>query len=947
MEDKFLYRVAEDLLERFGNDLQHVAVVFNNKRPQLFLKKYLSDISGRPIWSPRFFTIQQFIGEFSTAVAANPLRQFFVLLSCYNKLLKAEGKQPVSADSFYQLGEIILSDFSQIDYYLADASRVFKLIGSIAELQQAFPNFDEEQLAFMESFWSSFSTEKQNDIQQRFIDLWQRMPALYKDFHEELAAENLSTVAGMYRDLAEGRSAKPDFIRNFKHTVFVGFNALSKAEEKIFAGWQEQELASFYFDSDDHYLNDKLHEAGHFLRRNINTIGLRNRLQENGNRISDPAKEIEVIQALGNISQAKILSKIVNTGGQAGPDDKAVILADENLLLPVLQTIPGDTLNITMGYPFAQSAVFGLCELWLTIQEELNGNKSTIEYTHVLAWLFNPLLQIDAGKRDRLHASIIRERLAGIEVHTLSETDASAVKVFAQGHSSSQTTGLLKDLLLEVSLTLPLSRFLEKRLIAEAVKSLNVLSDNLEAVKNSAGELPLKFLLKLIRRALQGIIVPFEGEPLAGMQVMGLLESRCLDFDELIVLGVNEGILPKVSITPSFIPDNIRRAFGLPVLENQNSISAYLFYRLLHHARKITLIYNGITDESSTGEESRFVKQLRFETNCTIKERRQEYGSLQSGSEKRISVEKTGAVWNKLQAYFNPANNRAISATGFTDYLSCPLKFFYGRVARLQEPKEQPDQIEAKMVGNALHVVMQTFYGDAVGTEIGPGYFAANMHKLPRLCQEALSKVLFNRPDAIARPTALQQIVLQVIEKYAKNILGHDERLGRFSIHSLEYSSVLPVRVSIKGHVKTVYLKGIIDRVDEHNGKRRIVDYKTGGDKLEYKNFEELFEAESRYQNKALLQTLFYTYLYEKNRQVSGIEPHLYTVKNLSEGTVFREKRKNGVELIDENLKYFKAEFEQRLHQKLSEIFDPDVPFVQTTNRETCCYCAYKDVCQR
>jgi ATP-dependent helicase/nuclease subunit B len=601
--DKFLYRVAEDLLNRFGKDLQDVAIVFNNKRPQLFLRKYLAEISGKPIWSPRFYTIQQFFSESTSLVCASQLKQFFVLYSEYNLLLKKEGKEPVSADVFYPLAEIIVSDFSQIDYYMADPVKVFNLIGSIAELEQQFPNFEEEQLAFMESFWSSFSQEKQNKVQEKFIEMWHRMPNLYHNFHARLAEQGLLSSAKMYRNLAEGKDSDPEFLNEFSHVAFVGFNALSRAEEILFRSWQDEGRCSFYFDADEHYFSDAIQEAGHFIRRNINTVGLENQFSITENRIDDPKREFKIIQALGKIAQGKLLAELLPESPDLNdPASKAIILADESLLLPVLQTVADDSLNITMGYPFEQSAVFGLCDLWMDIQEEIaSGDKVSIAYPKVLTYIFNPLIATDTELRDKIHKEIIEEKKARFKLQELKGSSKIAGLTFSQFESPADSIRNLGSLLLLVSEQIADLRKLESLLIAEAVKTLNVLSDSFAELGN-AGSMPeinAGFVLRTVRRALAGLTVPFDGEPLSGLQVMGLLESRCLDFDELIILGMNEGVLPKVSITPSFIPDNVRRAFALPVLENQNSIFAYFFYRLLHCAKKVTLVYAGITDDKS------------------------------------------------------------------------------------------------------------------------------------------------------------------------------------------------------------------------------------------------------------------------------------------------------------------------------------------------------------
>jgi len=957
--DKFLHRVATDLLDRFGNDLQHVAIVFNNKRPQLFLKKYLAEISGKPIWSPYFFTIQQFFSESAPLVCASQLKQFFVLLSEYNNLLADEGKEPVSADVFYPLAEIIVSDFSQIDYYMADSVKVFNLIGSIAELEQQFPNFDKEQLEFMESFWSSFSQLKQSNIQEKFIEMWHRMPRLYMNFHKRLAEQKLITSARMYRNLAEGSDCDPDFLKKYSHVVFAGFNALSKAEEILFKSWQDQGLCSFYFDADEHYFSDPIQEAGHFIRRNIKTIGLENQFKVQENRIDVPEKEFTIIQALGKVAQGKILNQFL-TGNEDknGPDSKAIILADESLLLPVLQTVDDESLNVTMGYPFEQSAVFGLCDLWLGIQEEIaSGDQATIAYPRVLTFIFNPLVGMADQERNRIHTEIIDKKKARFSLQELRRSGKISEMAFTPFESPAQVIRNLGSLLLFVSEQIADLRKLESLLIAEAVKTLNVLSDSFVDLDNSSSmpDIDAGFVLKMIRRALAGLSVPFDGEPLLGLQVMGLLESRCLDFDELVVLGMNEGVLPKVSITTSFIPDNVRRAFGLPVLENQNSIFAYFFYRLLHCAKKITLVYNGITDEKSTGEESRFIKQLEFETSCKFQHVLQQNQPVENAFPQEIIIEKNGQVLERLQKYLKRNSvakyDKKISASGFTDYVSCPLKFFYSKIAGLKEPNDLPDQIGPHTVGTMLHAVMEHFYRDSIGMEVNVEYIRQREKLLPAMCQHAMVNMLNLDPKSeLQKQSALQQIIIKVIEQYALKVLEHDASVAPFVIKELEekdaYTPLFTVEVN--GKEEQVRLLGIIDRVDTLEGKIRIVDYKTGKDKLLFKDFDGLFIEDGKDQNKALLQTLFYTLVYEKAKNVRQVEPHLYTVKNFSDDTVFYKKIKTEkVDLRDENLADFKEQFELKLKEKLNELFDAAIPFRQTTNSDACTYCAFKGICQR
>jgi hypothetical protein len=957
--DKFLQRLASDLLDRFGNDLQHVAIVFNNKRPQLFLKKYLAEISGKPIWSPHFLTIQQFFAESTSKVCASQLKQFFVLLSEYNQLLAKEGKEQVSADVFYPLAEIIVSDFSQIDYYMANPDKVFSLIGSIAELEQQFPNFDKEQLEFMESFWASFSQERQSKIQEKFIEMWHRMPHLYINFHKKLAEQNLVTSARMYRNLAEGIDSDSNFLKKFKHVVFAGFNALSKAEEILFKSWQDQGLCSFYFDADEHYFSDSIQEAGHFIRRNINTIGLQNQFKIEENRINQPEKEFTIVQAMGQVAQGKILKQVLAADeSKDNAGSKAIILADEGLLLPVLQTLDDENLNITMGYPFEQSAVFGICDLWLKIQDEIaSSGKNIISYPHVLSFILNPLIGVSVENRSRIHKEIISDKKAWFNLEELKKLDKTAEMVFSRYENPAQSIRNLGSFLLFISKEIVELRKLESLLIAEAVKNLNILSDSFEdLVNNPTGpELKASFVFKLIRRALSGLSVPFDGEPLVGLQVMGLLESRCLDFDELVVLGMNEGVLPKVSITPSFIPDNVRRAFGLPVLENQNSIFAYFFYRLLHCGKKITLIYNGVAGDTAPSEASRFIKQLEFETSCKFNYVLQQNQPIENALKQEIIVEKDGLVLEKLRKYLqrNPdaKYENKISASGFNDYLLCPLKFFYAKVAKLKKPEELPDHIGANTVGNMLHSVMDHFYQDSIGMEVSAEYIELRKRLLPKMCQDSMSEELNLNPNLDKLElSALQQIILKVIEQYALKILEHDASIAPFVIKELEHKDKYAPLFSFEldGKEEQVRLMGIIDRVDTINGKTRIVDYKTGKDSLAFKDFEGLFSDDDKSQNKALLQTLFYTLVYEKCNNVQGVEPHLYTVKDFSKGTIFNKKSKSEhIELIDENLIEFKSKLELKMKEKFTELFNPEVPFRQTDNLNACTYCDFKGICQR
>lgn len=956
--EPFLHQVATDLIARFGDELKAVAIIFNNKRPVSFLKKHLGEILGHSFWSPSFFTVGEFFQLSSETLVADPLKQFFILHQEYVKLLEKEGKPGISPDQFFRMGEIILSDFAQIDYDLVNATALFTELEDISVIRQQFAHFTAEQQQFLEQFWASFSADSQRNQQQRFIDLWKRMPPLYTAFHSALKDEHLITTAQLYRQLALRGADKPSFTNNYKQLVFVGFNALNKAEQQLFRQWQAEGKALFYFDADAYYLGDALQEAGLFIRRNILSYGLVNALGDAPDLLRHRETPVTVIRAQGHTAQAKTLAGILNkypASATDGPEKTAIILADESLLLPVLQTIPDDAgrVNITMGYPFAQSAVFGLIELWINVQEQIHaGIKSTVYYRDVLAFLSHPLTGVKPAERDRLQQEIISSQNTEVPVTSLHFASPVAPNFFTikhRGVQSIEALYLMLKAVLEQRQKAGQLKELEAAMLIEVCKKLNILHDGVESHASTLG---LSFVFLLIKKALSGLSVPLEGEPLRGIQVMGLLESRCLDFDRVIVLGADEGVLPKTGITATFIPDSLRRAYGLPVPENQDAISAYLFYRLLQHSNDIVLVYNNLVTENSSGEASRFIRQLEFESNLQFSYQ-QHQQPVKIEPSRQISIAKKGKVWDALKKFiYNGSvwDTRNISATALTTYLNCSLEFFYRYLAKLEEPKEVPENLEAGQIGSALHQVLEWFYRDLAESNalITTERIRDKLGSIPQLAREALSFVLFENKTRLHIPNSMQQIVLHIVAEYVNAILFHDMDIAPFSIVELEnkkdYKYLMPLTVN--GKTEQVQLYGIIDRVDEHSGKLRIVDYKTGSDELKFSSLDELFEPDGKKQNKAVVQTLFYTFIYEQVRHVSGVEPNLYAVRKMrGEGTRFSYGSRPNVVLEAPHLEDFKAGFKNLLQTTLEDIFNANLPFRQTQNPDNCTYCPYREMC--
>jgi ATP-dependent helicase/nuclease subunit B len=953
----FLNEVAEDLVLQLGNDLQHSAIIFNNKRPAAYLQSHLADIIKKPFWSPSFYTIQEFFALSTNLKIADSFTQFFTLFQQYNKLLRLAEANAMDLHHFYPIARIILSDFSQLDNDLVDAEKLFREMEDIAEIDYQFDYLTTEQQQFLKDFWRSYTEGKQKRQQEQFIKMWRRMPDLYHAFHAALKEKGLITMGQVYRQLANGDAAIPGFIEPFNRgkLVFIGFNALTQAEAIVFKRWQNQDKALFYFDTDSYYLSDKTQEAGLFLRKNLEKTGMRNALGESKALIRSSVKTIDVYQTQGQTAQAKILNQALQQDyplleNNDGAGKMAIILADESLLLPVLQTIPTQlSLNVTMGYPLVASSIFGLADLWLCVQAQMvDGNKESVNFKEIEAFLSHPLAGISEKTRDKIQLKLIEEQLVEVPVSRLVGQKGLFALFFTKVSGAESATNALQSVLkyvLEQQLANKTLKQTETDLFVAVIKELNQLHDALnEHLSGTDDVKELSFVLSLIQRAVKGIAVPLSGEPLQGIQVMGLLESRNLDFEQVYILGVNEGILPQVSISPSFIPDSIRRAHGLPVIENQDAISAYMFYRLLHRAEKITLVYNAQTDDTNTGEPSRFIRQLEYESGYHFNYL-QHQQNVATEKKIQVQIQKDPQVMAILNKYLT--GEIRLSATGLTTYINCPLQFFYKYVAKIEEPKEVAENVEANIIGSMLHWMLETFYSELMQTdpEMTKERIVEQRKKLPALAERAFAKIVFNNENHAVAHNGMQKVVLAIVQEYAGIILDYDEKHAPFEILALEKKDQISFKFNVNGKEQCINLYGIIDRIDQKNGVVRIVDYKTGTDDLKFSSIDEVFETNGKKQNKALIQTLFYTHVFEQANAKEWVEPNIYSVRNMrKEGALFMEGREKN-KLSGERLQSVKGEFLQLLSAKLAELFNEDIPFIPTTNEASFTYSPYVTLC--
>lgn len=954
----FLEQVAQDIVRRYGHEIQDIAIVFNNQRPITYLKKHLADLVNKAFWSPAFFTIQDLLRTTHTRQEINTTAQLFVLYEAYRDVATGRGQTPQSIDKFYPVAEVILSDFSQIDYELVDASDVFRQLRDISLLNQQFDYLTDEQKEFLKRFWSTFSDDQYSAMQERFLHLWDLLPDLYTRFKELLNQRNQHTMAGIYRDLAEGSPESTDLAGSYRQLLFVGFNALNKCEQTIFKHLQTAGKALFYFDADTHYVDDPMHEAGLFIRKNTERYQLPNALGDFPTRLSKSNIPVTLLASPGHAVQAKAVATLLEQQPAHG-QSTAIVLADESLLVPVLQSLPAtETVNITMGFPITQSTLYSLLDLYLEYQSaeaplaprrEQHATDFEVPYAQLYSYLTHPLSGSTKAVRQQLATHLAKTGSPDV-IHDEGLLQGTVYPPFFEKvRDRNMLFDHLIDLLTAIfrrEQTENRLRVIEQHLIKNAIQQLNQLQQGLS---NADAELSIGLTAKLARRVLRTVTAAIIGDPLEGVQIMGLLESRNLNFDRIYLLGANEGVLPNISNTPSFIPYHVRKAYDMPVRENQDALSAYLFYRLLHHCDEFSVLYNALVDNSNSGEPSRFVKQLQYETELPITPAHVGWPNEKKDAKPKIpdlAIPKEGRVWKQLEDYLVNADgesSKKLSASAFTLYLNSPLEFFLRYIARIKEPPTLSEGIEANKLGNVIHQVMEYFYRDwhEQKTMITAESIAKRKSKLPQLCKEALHAVYHIPPSTNKPYTSHQRIVLQLAETYCRIFLDHDESVAPFEIIEMEndtdYYYDFPILV--EGQQRAVRLQGVIDRVDRKpDGLIRIVDYKTGRDNPEFRaTFDDsgipeftFFNKNWDDSNKALIQTLYYTLIYEQVARVTDVEPNLYAIQHLrASGSRFRFKvpHKGVHDLTDVSLQLAKEKFRMFLQSELTELFDPAVPF--------------------
>lgn len=955
----FISEVVERVLKNEAQALRNVTVVFPNRRAGLFFRKELSKHIDKPIWMPQVISMEDFVLSFSSLRKVEKIEAIFSLYEVY----KAHQKKDESFDQFFFWGEMILRDFEEIDQYLVNTDQLFTSIKTQKELDEEFYFLDEEDKRIIQSFWSSF-LPKATASQEAFLETWKILRPIYADYRERLLAKGIAYGGLIYREISDNlHDVAP---AEGSKIYFAGFNALTFAEEKIIKHFVHEYKAEMIWDLDEYYFNNPKQEAGFFLREYARDSVLRNTFPKEPPSRFGQDKSFNATGVSLEVGQTKALAEHLEglvKDGSFDPENTVVVLPMEHMLFPALHAIPDgvDKVNITMGYPLKDTPVYSLLESVLVLQhmrKESLVNGVSFYYKPLVELLEHPLLfALEEDRIKDLIQQIKSRNLITLYLDDL-ELKHEVFQIIFQKIDSpfSYLMNILKclydtwkdkghDLELEF-----ISRFYE-----HVVHLREMMGDR-------ADDLGYDFLIKLFRRLARTLKIPFTGEPLNGLQIMGILETRNLDFDNVFILNMNEDSWPAAARRGSFIPFNIRKAFSLPVFDHQDAIYSYLFYRLLQRAKNIHFFYNTVAEFNVNGELSRLVQQLEVESDYRINKRILA-SPIKTTAPAPITIQKTPLIQAKMERYLNGyQSTKGIHPGTFTPsalnaYLDCRLKFYFKYVERLYEPDEVQEEMDAMVFGNILHDTMEILYKQFTDREKRKEIYPQDIFWIREGISGAMNQA-FKKHYKIKKEKKFQLegrslIASEVLKKFIEKILDYDMKYAPFKIIGLEASTkegyFMEFPIEVAGKEKKVRLRGIIDRIDQKEGKVRVIDYKTGRDDKDFTTIAALVDRQEKSRRKAAFQVFFYSYLFYKKYEgdYEVIEPGLFNSKDLFskdfEWQIFDKQHKTSVT----EFRQYLPEFEQAISDLLTEMYDPEAAFDQTDDLKKCSYCPYQDICGR
>ena len=991
----FLKYVARDILEKYGNNLSDIAIVFPNKRAALFLNESLARLTDHPIWSPSYITISDLFRKHSTLKVGDPIK----LVCDLHKTFVACTGIDETLDHFYGWGQLLITDFDDIDKNMAEAEKLFANLSDIHELDD-ISYLTEEQKMLIRKFFSNFNDDHNSELKKRFLQLWSHFLDIYQQFNQRLEEQGLAYEGALYRKVVNDENIK------FQHKkyLFVGFNMMQVVEQKLCERLMKEGKAHFYWDYDDYYMQNN-HEAGHYIREylkyfpnELNDMPPHDLREIYHNFDND--KDITYISASTENIQARYVNQWLKEKKRYKCGKKvAIVLADEGLLQSVIHSLPTNedikslpdysendqlSYNITLGYPLQQTPFYSLLQHLINLQgigHPKHSNSYRLHY--VLMALRHPYTRYISQNYSKLLSALDEQKQFYPTRQFLSmDGDEGLSLLFKDlGETATENEYNLRliQYLLEILKTIGVnSKEQDDPLFQESLFRTYTLLNRLQELIQT-GDLAVDCITleRLMQQLIQSTSIPFHGEPAEGIQVMGVLETRNLDFEHILVLSCNEGKLPKGVNDASFIPYSLRKAYGLTTVDNKVAIYAYYFHSLLQRSRDITLCYNNATEDGQSGEMSRFMLQLLVESHHDIKRL-----SLVAG---QSTIRPTyDSIEKKQNTFIQLKNLKMLTPTFLNTYLRCEKQFYYKYVEGLIEPDEiDEDEVDNKVFGNIFHRAAELFYQ---GLASNNALTTDNKGKLKltrpivitkeqlekalkdeslvyRLVDQAFREELFKVSAAGYHPkyNGLQLINKEVIARYIRQLITIDMRQAPFTILGLELVVKTGIEVETSIGKLSLTIGGFIDRLDavaangNANGKNlaeriRVIDYKTGRISTTHpRALDEVFNPSMLNKHTDYyLQSMLYSIIVKHNKDLNPgqepVSPGLLFIQNAG-AEDYDPTLKMGKELIS-SIDVYEEEFMKQLKVLIANIFDKDQPFRPTDDKHRCEYCPYAALCK-
>ena len=956
--ETFLKQVAHDLYNKTEGNFTKVAIVFPNKRASLFFNEYLAQESDRPIWSPTYVSISELFRQSSDLSIADPIK---LVCDLYKVFQKTTGSKE-TLDDFYFWGEMLIADFDDADKNMADTHALFSNLKDLNELMDNYDFLEEGQKEALSQFFHNFSINQVTELKQRFISMWNVLGNIYTEYKALLESQSIAYEGMLYRQVIEQLDVE---VLPYNKYIFVGFNVLNKVEHTLFKKLNEAGKAMFYWDYDTFYLNKTPHEAGEFIRRNLRDFPseLPASFFDNLNQ----PKEVTFIESPTENGQVRYLPQWIRENLTSQEKETAVVLCNEALLQPVLHALPDNVkhINITMGFPLSQTPAYSFVNALMELHTSgYNPNNGRYLFAEVISVLKHPYTRQLSPEAEKQEQTLTRDNRFYPLPSELKQDNVLEL-LFTPRRNNLDLCSMLSEALKEVAVIYQQQAASHSdafdQLYRESLfKTYTLVNRFHTLIESKELNVQAGTFQRLLTRVMSSSSIPFHGEPAIGMQVMGVLETRNLDFRHLIMLSVNEGQLPKAGGDSSFIPYNLRKAFGMTTIDHKIAVYAYYFYRLMQRAEKVTLVYNTATDGINRGELSRFMLQFLIEWGYPVLRKQLEAAQSPQDSTP-IIIEKTPDVMERMKSVFDIRNNpkALISPSALNCYLDCPLKFYYKYVALLSAPDEVTADIDSAKFGSIFHYAAEHIYKDL--TAHGKLISKENLEtllkdevRLQTYVDNGFKELFFNLPqNEQPEYNGIQLINSAVIVKYIQQLLRNDLRYAPFTFVGSEQRIFENIEICTSTGDIQSHIGGIIDRIDSKGESLRIVDYKTGGDADTPANVQSLFIPDKKRSNYVFQTFLYASIVCKKLREKNDnrlVAPALLYIhraasENYSPVIQMGEPRKPK-EPVD-NFAQHEGDFRENLKTLLEDIFNPDISFTQTEIEDKCAYCDFRALCKK